>query len=244
MEKILTAAGIIPVRYSSQRFPGKPLALIAGKPMVQHVYERAKRATLLDALIIATDDFRIYQAAQGFGAEVRMTSSSHRSGTERAAEVAKSLNAPIVVNIQGDEPLVHSDMIDSLVSSLEDETFPMATLAAKEYDRSLLEDSSLVKVVFDAMGKALYFSRAPIPHGSPDFFWKHIGIYAYRRSFLLRFPSLGQSKLEKIERLEQLRALENGVAIKVIETKHTLLGVDHPEDIHMVESCLKKEKNG
>jgi 3-deoxy-manno-octulosonate cytidylyltransferase (CMP-KDO synthetase) len=243
MDEKIKATGIIPVRYASQRFPGKPLALIAGKPMIQHVYERAGQASLLEALIIATDDARIYKAAKDFGADVRLTSAGHRSGTERAAEAALELNSPIIVNIQGDEPLIHGDMIDSLVSALEDSPSPMATLAAKEYDLSLFDAPSPVKVVLDAEGKALYFSRSPIPQGTTDYFWKHIGIYAYRRTFLLRFSSLRPSRLEKLEKLEQLRALENGYPIKVIETTHVLYGVDYPEDINTVESLLKKENH-
>ena len=243
MDEKIRAAGIIPVRYASERFPGKPLALIAGKPMIQHVYERAGQASLLDSLIIATDDAKIYQTAKEFGADVRLTSACHRSGTDRAAEVASKLDEEIIVNIQGDEPLIQGDMIDSLVSALEDSPLPMATLAAKEYDLSLFSAPSPVKVVFDAEGNALYFSRSPIPQGANDFFWKHIGIYAYRRSFLLRFTSLKPSRMEKLEKLEQLRALENGFPIKVIETRHQLLSVDYPEDIEKVESLLEKEKH-
>jgi len=243
MDEKIRAAGIIPVRYASERFPGKPLALIAGKPMIQHVYERAVQASRLDSLIIATDDAKIYKAAKDFGADVRLTSACHRSGTDRAAEVAAKLDEAIIVNIQGDEPLIHGDMIDSLVSALEDSPSPMATLAAKEYDLSLFEAPSQVKVVFDEAGNALYFSRSPIPRGALDFFWKHIGIYAFRRSFLLRFTSLRPSRMEGLENLEQLRALEHGYPIKVLETTHRPHSVDYPEDIIKVESLLKKESH-
>jgi 3-deoxy-manno-octulosonate cytidylyltransferase (CMP-KDO synthetase) len=236
------AAGIIPVRYGSQRFPGKPLALIDGKPMVQHVWERASRATRLETLMIATDDARIYDTARAFGADVCLTSACHRSGTERAAEAALKLKTPLIVNIQGDEPLIHGDMIDSLVCALQEGDTPMATLAAKEYDLSLFDATSPVKVVFDKEGKALYFSRAPIPQGADDFFWRHIGIYAYTRPFLLSFPSLKPSRMERLENLEQLRALENGYAIKVVETTRVLVGVDYPEDIEKVEALLKNER--
>jgi 3-deoxy-manno-octulosonate cytidylyltransferase (CMP-KDO synthetase) len=237
------ATGIIPARYCSSRFPGKPLAPLLGKPMIQWVYERALQATLLEEIIIATDDRRIFDAARSFGAEARMTSGGHRSGTERAAEVAASLNTPLIVNIQGDEPLLEGTMIDKLIESLQEETIPMATLALKVYEMDKIFDRNLVKVVKDSEGFALYFSRSPIPNMAKDYFWLHIGIYGYQRDFLREFPSLQATRLEKTEKLEQLRALENGFRIKVVETECVTLSVDTPTDIIKVEKFLMKQKN-
>ena len=165
-----SALGIIPVRYGSKRFPGKPLAAIQGKPMVQWVYENASRSACLTKLVVATDDERILDAARGFGAEACLTSPQHASGTERAAEVADAFDFPIVINIQGDEPLLHSENIDRLVGALQDPEVPMATLAYANPDLTRLEDSDTVKVVIDAQGYALYFSRSPLPFQAPDFF--------------------------------------------------------------------------
>lgn len=237
------AAGVIPVRYGSRRFPGKPLALITGRPMIQHVYERARQAPGLDSLIIATDDERIYRAASAFGADVLMTSARHRSGTERAAEAALKLKEPIIINIQGDEPLVKAEMIEALIGVMQDESIPISTLACKVRDLSRIKEPGTVKVVFNSDGFALYFSRSPLPHGAEDYFWKHIGIYAYRRDFLLSFAGLKPSRLEKAEKLEQLRALENGFPIKIVETTYESIGVDYPEDIARVEVLLKRESH-
>lgn len=233
--------GIIPVRYASQRFPGKPLALILGKPMIQWVYEGAKQSTHLQNLIIATDDRRIYQACQEFGADVRMTSVQHVSGTERVAEIARSLSSSYIINIQGDEPLIRAEMIDALIAEMWDEDTPMATLAIKVTDRSLLEDSNTVKVVTDTKGYALYFSRSPIPSQPVDDFYQHIGVYSYRRDFLLEMCQWSSSRLEQAERLEQLRVLENGHKIKVIITHFPTLSVDTPEDIIRVERYFAKD---
>lgn len=233
--------GIIPVRYASQRFPGKPLALILGKPMIQWVYEGAKQSTHLQNLIIATDDRRIYQACQEFGADVRMTSVHHVSGTERVAEIARSLSSSYIINIQGDEPLIRAEMIDALIAEMWDEDTPMATLAIKVTDRSLLEDSNTVKVVTDTKGYALYFSRSPIPSQPVDDFYQHIGVYSYRRDFLLEMCQWSPSRLEQAERLEQLRVLENGHKIKVIITHFPTLSVDTPEDIIRVERYFAKD---
>jgi 3-deoxy-manno-octulosonate cytidylyltransferase (CMP-KDO synthetase) len=234
------ATGIIPVRYQSTRFPGKPLALIAGKSLVQRVYEQAKQAHLLQHLIIATDDERIFKASQAFGAEVHMTSPHHQSGTERVAEVAQKLDTPVIINIQGDEPLLQGQMIDDLVQALQDESVPMATLAAKVIDLDLLQDKNIVKVVCDKNGYALYFSRAPLPFQSAEYFWQHIGIYGYQKEFLLKFRDLPVSWLERCEKLEQLRALENGFKIKIIQTASPTLSVDTPEDIIKIEKFIKK----
>jgi 3-deoxy-manno-octulosonate cytidylyltransferase (CMP-KDO synthetase) len=234
------ALGVIPVRFGSKRFPGKPLAVIQGKPMVQWVYEGASRAALLTKLIVATDDDRILQAARGFGAEACLTSPRHASGTERAAEVAAAHDIPIVVNIQGDEPLMRGADIDRLIEALQDPDLPMATLAYPNEDLARLNDADTVKVVIDAQGYALYFSRSPLPYRARDFIWEHVGIYGYQRDFLLGFPNLPPSRLEGTENLEQLRALENGHRIKVLETPHPSLSVDTPDDIIRVEERMKQ----
>jgi 3-deoxy-manno-octulosonate cytidylyltransferase (CMP-KDO synthetase) len=207
--------------------------------MIQWVYEQAKSAKLIEDIIIATDDQRIYQTGKAFGAEVVMTSPHHRSGTERAAETAKKIDSSIVINIQGDEPLVRGEMLDSLVQTLKTERISMATLAARNKDLSILDDPNIVKVVTDKNGYALYFSRSPLPFNAEDFIWQHIGIYGYQREFLLKFCTLPSSRLERAEKLEQLRALENGYKIKVVETKYLTLSVDTPQDIIKVEKFLK-----
>lgn len=211
--------------------------------MIQIVHERAKKAKYLDRLIIATDDERIYQSAKDFGAEVKMTSPNHNSGTDRTAEVSKQINTPIIINIQGDEPLLEGEMIDALIESLQDEAIPMATLITKVKDLDLLHDINIVKVIQDKEGFALYFSRSPLPFKSPDYFLQHIGIYGYQKDFLMKFNELPPSRLERIENLEQLRALEYGYKIKVIETPFPTLSVDTPQDIIKVENYLKKSKN-
>jgi 3-deoxy-manno-octulosonate cytidylyltransferase (CMP-KDO synthetase) len=237
------ATGIIPARYRSRRFPGKPLALIQGKPMIQRVYERAREAKYIERLVIATDDEEIFAAAQGFGAEVQMTSSLPNSGTERVAEVAKDIKTSIVINIQGDEPLLKGEMIDDLVEALQDKTIPMATLAAKQKDMDLLDDKNIIKVATDREGFALNFSRSPLPRQAPDYFWQHIGIYGYQKEFLLALCEMPPSKSEKAENLEQLRAVENGYKIKVIESPFSTLSVDSPQDIIRVENFLNKGAN-
>ncbi|MGD2294208.1 MAG: 3-deoxy-manno-octulosonate cytidylyltransferase [Candidatus Aminicenantes bacterium] len=237
------ACGIIPARYGAHRFPGKPLAPILGKPMIQWVYERAGQARSLDKLIVATDDRRIFDACKSFGADVRRTSSEHKSGTERVAEVAEGLESPIIVNIQGDEPLINPLMIDDLIQALQENSVSMVTLAAKTEDLDKLEDSNIVKVVMDGDKNALYFSRSPIPHRPTDYFWQHIGIYGYQRDFLLKFCSLRETRLEKTEKLEQLRVLESGYRIKIIETQHPGLSVDTPADIIKVENFLNEQSD-
>ncbi|MBU4494101.1 MAG: 3-deoxy-manno-octulosonate cytidylyltransferase [Acidobacteriota bacterium] len=235
------AAGIIPARFDSTRFPGKPLALIAGKPMIQRVYEGCRTSRLLDRILIATDDERIESAARRFGAEVVLTSPAHQSGTERTAEAASSLPHPIIITIQGDMPQVRGDMIDSLVETLQDETIPVATLAFRSSDPSLFENPNAVKIVCDRKGNALYFSRSPIPYGSESSFQIHIGIYGFQKFFLQRISVLPSSSLEKTERLEQLKILDNGYTIKVIETGEHPHHVDHPEDIQTVEHDIIRQ---
>lgn len=237
------ATGIIPARYDSKRFPGKHLAVIQGKSIIQRVYEQAQTANLLQQIIIATDDERIFQASRSFGAEVLMTSPLHNSGTERAAEIAEKINTPIIINIQGDEPLLRGKMIDDLVIALQDETIPMATLAAKVKDLSLINEKNIVKAVLDKNGFALYFSRSPLPFQASDYFWQHIGIYGYQRDFLLEFSQLSASRLETTEKLEQLRVLENGYKIKIIETSSPTLSVNTPQDIIRIENFLKQRTN-
>lgn len=240
--------GIIPARYLSTRFEGKILADLCGKPVIQHTWERARLSKLLDELIIATDDKRIFDAAKGFGAKVVLTSAAHKSGTDRLKEVVQSIEADTVVNIQGDEPLVNPSMIDDVVFPLQrDKTLVMATLCHRIKELEDLNDPNVVKVVFDKNGFALYFSRSAIPYlssleprTSSFYFYKHIGIYSYTKDFLFTITNLPQSKLEKLERLEQLRPLENGYKIKVVETKFDTVGIDTPEDLEKARSALLK----
>ncbi|MBN2409593.1 MAG: 3-deoxy-manno-octulosonate cytidylyltransferase [Candidatus Aminicenantes bacterium] len=237
------AAAIIPVRYDSRRFPGKALAPILGKPMIQWVYEGVKQARLVDKVIIATDDRRIQEEAQGFGAAAVMTSKDHGSGTERAAEIAQDVDNKIIINIQGDEPLISGRHVDSLIETLEDGNIPTASLMTRVNDTASIDDPNMVKVAVDINGYALYFSRSPLPYRAADFFYLHIGIYGFQRDFLLRFPGLRPSRLERTEKLEQLRILENGFRIRMIEVPHPALSVDTPRDIIRVEEVLRKRNH-
>ena len=238
------AAAVIPARYQSSRFPGKPLALILGKPMIQWVYAGVGEARLVERVIVATDDERIREAAKAFGAEVMLTSAAHSSGTERVAEVAQLIDNKIIINIQGDEPLVSGGLVDSLVEALQDENVEMASLMARVYDLDLLTNPNINKVVTNQAGFALYFSRAPVPYQASDFFFQHIGIYGYRRDFLVEFAKMKPSRLERLEKLEQLRALENGRRIKMVEVAQPTLSVDTPGDIIKVEEFLRKKGHG
>ena len=239
------AVGIIPARWGSTRFPGKALHPIAGKPLLRHVWERCRRAKKLDRLIIATDDFRIAEAAFDWGAEVSMTSPNHASGTDRIAEVAKKLKQfAHIVNIQGDEPLVDPKLIDRFVRELQrDNKLEMITAAHPFDDPREAESSHQVKVVVNQSSDALYFSRARIPFVRDDAeaatHFRHQGIYGYRRDLLLRFVRWKTSPLERTEALEQLRALENGVRIRVVMTGSGSPGVDTPEDARMIERFLR-----
>lgn len=229
--------GVIPARYASTRFPGKSLSLIAGKPMIQHVWERATLSRYLTQVVVATDDERIATASRAFGAPVRMTRSDHASGTDRVAEVAASSEAGVVVNIQGDEPLIDPGAIDTAILALLDEPgCEMATLKRRISNPAELASPNVVKVVTARNGDALYFSRHPIPfdRGTDGEWWKHIGLYVYRRSLLLGYSALPVGPLESAERLEQLRALENGIPIRVAETEYDTIGVDTPEDLAAV----------
>jgi 3-deoxy-manno-octulosonate cytidylyltransferase (CMP-KDO synthetase) len=230
--------GVIPARFASSRFPGKPLATIAGKPMLQHVFERASQARYLTRLVIATDDERIRDAARAFGAPVLMTRSDHASGTDRVAEVASADRAEIIVNIQGDEPLIDPAAVDAAaLALLADPDLPMATLKRTIDNPEDISNPNVVKVVTDRFENAIYFSRSPIPYvreGCSTLHAKHIGLYVYRRDFLLKYSDLPVGPLEQAERLEQLRALENGYRIRVAETEYDSLGVDTPQDLDRV----------
>ena len=231
--------GVIPARFASSRFPGKVLAQISSKSMLQHVYERASLARYLTATIIATDDERVYNAARSFGARVVMTRADHVSGTDRVAEAASAENAELVVNIQGDEPLIDPAAIDAAILPLaHDPEIVMGTLKKAIEDPREITDTNVVKVVTDRNGDAIYFSRCPIPYrrdqARPGTHFKHIGLYVYRRDFLLGYSALPVGPLEQAERLEQLRALENGYRIRVVETECESLGVDTPEDLERV----------
>ena len=241
--------GVIPARYSSTRFEGKVLADINGKPMIQHVWERAKQALLLDGLIIACDDERVASVAKEFGAAVVMTAKQHVSGTDRIAEVVNPLECKIVVNIQGDEPLMHPTMIDNVVRALmDDPDLSMATVIKRIDDPAVIADPHVVKVVVDKNNYAMYFSRAPIPflaHSSEvkaPIYYKHIGLYGYTKDFLFTFKNLKPSNLEKIEKLEQLRVIEEGYKIRVIETKYDTIGVDTFEDLEKLKIFLRAQE--
>ena len=238
---------VIPSRYGSTRLPGKPLVQLAGKPMVQHVYERAKRAQTVHRVIVATDDQRIMDAVAAFGGEARMTRSDHRTGTERIAEVAVHEPGDVFVNVQGDEPLIDPVAIDTAVGALlEEPQAQVSTVATPIRHAGDIMDPNVVKTVLDFDGNALYFSRAPIPwirdtqqkvHVN---YWKHLGLYVFQREALLEFPTLPQGELERIEQLEQLRWLENGWKIRVAEVVHDAVSVDVPEDVARVEKLMQK----
>lgn len=256
----MPAFAIIPARYKSTRFPGKPLCLLSGKPMIQWVYEGVKRSKSIKDAFVATDHRLIYDTVNGFGGKVIMTNEGHQSGTDRIAEATIKLveqgydikDLDIIVNVQGDEPMIEPEMVDKVVSVMEDKRADISTLVKRVEDFSEVIDPNVVKVVFDKEGFALYFSRAPIPYHrdkwkkpqdpllEKDQFmvFKHIGIYGYRKNSLLKFSNLPPTRLEMIERLEQLRALENGFRIKVKEIDREIIGVDTPEDLKRVEKCL------
>ncbi len=238
--------GVIPARFNSTRLPGKPLLEIAGKPLIQWVYERVRQASRLDDIIVATDDERIFQAVESFNGQAVMTSPDHPSGTDRVAEVAQSIEADVFINIQGDEPLISPQTIDVVGEPFERDADIQVTTACVEItDPEEVSSPHAVKVVSNPLGRALYFSRATIPHrrGAGPVY-KHLGIYGYRRDFLRVFPSLPVSPLEKIERLEQLRLLENGIPVHVIEVQEDSLGVDTEEDIRRVRPLLENEISG
>ncbi len=234
---------VIPARYASRRFEGKLLVLLGGKPLIQHVYEGASACRLFQQVVVATDDERIRDTVAGFQGQTVLTSSDHVSGSDRVAEVAASSEADIIVNVQGDEPFVNARILEQLVEPLiQQPCIPMATLCKQIKTREVLQDPNVVKVVTDTCGHALYFSRSPIPYAGrvrSHVAWEHIGIYAYRRDFLLKINQLEPTELEAIEGLEQLRVLENGYKILVIPTRdHMGVSVDTPEDLEIARQKL------
>ena len=248
-----TVVAVIPARFTSTRLPGKPLADLDGRPMIEHVYRRAAQAGGVDAVVVATDDRRVADAVERFGGVARMTRADHKTGMDRIAEVAGELHAEIIVNVQGDEPLVEPSAITAMVDALRaDPALPMATLRTPIRREDDYASPHVVKVVVDVSGNALYFSRAPIPYvesgfpGSPKLgtseggsrITKHLGLYAYRRDFLLRLAALAQTALEQAESLEQLRALEHGFRIRTVETEYDSIGVDTPEDLERVRQAI------
>jgi 3-deoxy-manno-octulosonate cytidylyltransferase (CMP-KDO synthetase) len=247
---------VIPARYQSTRLPGKPLAEIAGEPMIRWVYERARKAQFIDEVWVATDDERIYKVVKSFGGNARMTSSKHQSGTDRIAEIARHMDWDLVINVQGDEPLIDPDMIDEVILCFKNNSSVyMGTLKRAIKTTKEVLNPNVVKVVTDNEGYALYFSRSPLPfprtlwktiQGIEEAPWsfpmfKHMGLYGYTKEFLLHFASLKPTPLEKIEHLEQLRALEHGYKIKVGITDKDSLGVDHPDDLQRLRTLVKHQ---
>ena len=236
---------VIPARYASTRLPGKPLADICGKPMICRVLERASRAQKPEKVIVATDDERIYDAVRAEGGEAILTRADHPTGTDRLAEVAEAYpEVDLIVNVQGDEPLIEPSVIDDLIAPFEmDENLPMATVMVRMEDAAEQLNPNNVKVIVDKLGYALYFSRSlvPYPRAAAGPVYKHIGIYAYRRDFLLRYARLEPTPLERAESLEQLRALENGYSIRVLETDCRFVGVDTPEDLALVNKIYREQ---
>ncbi len=240
----MTVLAILPARYGSTRFPGKPLTPIAGKPMIQHVWERTRAARSVDEVVIATDDARIREACRAFGAEVEMTRDDHPTGTDRLAEVAERRAHDVIVNVQGDEPLIEGFVVDAAVEALiSDGRAAMSTIVHRA-EPAAWDDPNRVKVVLDAEGFALYFSRAPIPYRRKDTGiapLQHVGLYVYRRDFLLEIVKRERSPAERAEELEQLRALENGYRIRAAEIEGwTSVPVDVPEDVPVVEAALAR----
>lgn len=246
--KKMRILGIIPARFGSSRFPGKPLIDLKGKTMIQRVVEGASKATRLSELIVATDDERIVEAVQSFGGNVAMTNSSHPTGTDRCAEIVRKNNQAfdVVINIQGDEPLVDARQLDQLLAAFVDPSVQIATLASRNINMDDILNTNRIKVVIDKNSNALYFSRSPLPNFANAKeapltaypYLRHIGLYAYRSSVLLELSALQETALEKIESLEQLRWLYNGYAIKVVETEIETPNIDAPEDVEKVLQLL------
>ena len=239
---------VIPARYESTRFPGKVLAKDTGKYLIQHTWERAKQAKLPDSVLIAADDSKVVEAARSFSADCVLTSKNHQSGTDRIAEAVKNTDADIIVNLQADEPEIDPANIDYLASMLIDNPdCPMATLAAGFENTDQVSDPNIVKVITDVNSRAVYFSRSPIPFGRDrggvgdvKNYLRHLGIYAYRKDFLMKFTTLPQSNLEKTEKLEQLRAIENGYSILIGKVTHSCDGIDTPQQY---EEFVKRVKS-
>lgn len=252
----MRVTAVIPARYASTRFPGKPLADIHGKPMIQWVYERTRQANSVHQVVVATDDERIATAVRAFGGEVQLTRADHPTGTDRLAEVAARIETDLIVNVQGDEPLIDPRMIDQAVNAVRrNPGVVMGTLKTSVASVEEYLNPNVVKVVTDRQGFALYFSRAPIPHPrdltdeleanfSRIEAFKHIGLYVYRKDFLLTYPRLSPTPLEQLEKLEQLRALEHGFRIKVAATELTSQGVDTPEDLERVRAAVAGGRGG
>ena len=246
---------IVPARYASTRLPGKALAMIAGKPMIEHVYRRASDASRVNAVVVATDDQRIADAVTAFGGLAVMTSAAHRTGTDRLAEVAASLSSDIIVNVQGDEPLIDATAIDACVRALLDHPDDVMSTVRRRLEDDEANNPAVVKVVVDRDDHALYFSRSPLPFrrgssgGVEDHSalqaprWAHLGLYGYRRSFLLTLASLAATPLERSESLEQLRVLEHGYRIRCVETASFSLGVDTPDDLARIRQLLGEKVN-
>jgi 3-deoxy-manno-octulosonate cytidylyltransferase (CMP-KDO synthetase) len=234
---------VIPARFQSTRFPGKPLADLDGRPMIEHVYRRAAASRVVSRVIVATDDLRVATAVTAFGGQVRLTRADHLTGTDRLAEVAATLACDIVVNVQGDEPLLDPRAIGEAVAPFDNPAVQMTTLCRRIEHPADLSNPNIVKVVMDRAGYALYFSRAAIPYardprgGWPPLY-RHIGLYAYRRSTLLVLAALEPTPLERAESLEQLRALEHGIRIRAVETSYDSFGVDTPDDLEQVRRLL------
>jgi len=261
MKKNIKISAVIPARYASTRFEGKPLADILGKPMIQYVYEGVRQSKLIDEVIVATDDQRILEAVKSFGGNAVITSPTHSTGTDRVAEVARKLKSEIIVNVQGDEPLIKGTIIDNAIRPLlTDDTVPMSTLITRIEEVKDWLNPHIVKVVVDQKNFALYFSRSPIPFPRdlnigrleshpfgtdrplPKKVFKHIGVYVFRRKFLLHFSKMKPTPLEKLEKLEQLRALENGYSIKVTPVDYEPICVDTPEDLQKVVTYLSPSR--
>lgn len=238
---------IIPARYASTRFPGKPLASILGKPMIQHVYERISLVQEIGAVYVATDDQRIFDVVKSFGGNVLMTDSTHTCGTDRLSECAEALkicNEDLILNIQGDEPLIRPEMVKDLISIFEDKSVHMGTLKKRITDKSELNNPNIVKVVTDSFDDALYFSRRCIPYERNSEYavhYKHVGMYGYTKEFLMKYSKMPKTMLEHTESLEQLRVLESGYKIRVKETNYSTIGVDTPEQLEMVEERMRRE---
>ena len=235
--------GVIPARYGSTRLPAKALVMIHGKPMIQHVYEKCMKAKLLSEVLVATDDKRIYEAVINFGGNAVMTSKKHKSGTDRIGEAVKKIKCDIVVNIQGDEPMIDPRNIDKAIEPLiKDKTINVSTLCIKISGKKEISNPNVVKVVYDSKGNALYFSRSVIPYNRDNInaeYFKHIGLYVYRKDYLLKLIKMKPSKLEMTEKLEQLRILESGEKIKVVETKTDSHSVDTASDLKKIRNLIK-----
>ncbi|MDQ6734821.1 MAG: 3-deoxy-manno-octulosonate cytidylyltransferase [Nitrospirota bacterium] len=242
---------VIPARFASSRFPGKPLVDLAGKPLIQHVYERVKAVPGIDHILVATDDVRILTAVKQFGGSALLIKGAFRTGTDRVAAVAEQVSGEVFVNLQGDEIIMHPGLMTDLVAPFLDSGVGMGTLKRRLTSSAEIQNPGVVKVVTDTNGNALYFSRAPIPHnrdGSPGdissgLYYIHLGIYIYTRETLMRFSALPTGQIEETEKLEQLRALEHGMSIKVWETSHPSLRIDTPDDVTSAIAALQASAN-